>query len=388
MSSYKITSRSVSIPKSTRKYDLKTVTLGNYKIQRKSIGKGSFSKIYVGTCILTDEQVAVKIIKKKNVKNENNILREIKIMSMIQHANVLCLLDVLVSDNKYYLVMEYCNMGDLKKYMKDKDLTESQLKYYMKQIRDGMWELHNNNIIHRDLKPQNILVTQDDRLKISDFGFAKSYSPDLDLQQTMCGSPLYMAPEILKQQRYTDSADLWSIGVIMYELFFNIVPINGNNIVDLMKNIQIFVFNPPNTKQCNTKCLDLMNNLLQKDPVKRYTWDEFYYNNWFTNANVSDNLGDNLGDNLIFSDNLTDNLTESDNFSGNVCDNLDDGPDFCMFQMDEDENVLYRSDVSITHNYLENYQNKNNTNNIYDNTDSINNNTILIKGNVIYFTSI
>ena len=93
-----------------------------------------------------------------------------------------------------------------------------------------MWELHTNNIIHRDLKPQNILVTVDDTLKISDFGFAKSYNPDADLQQTMCGSPLYMAPEILEQKRYTDVVDLWSIGVIMYELYFNEVPVKGKNI--------------------------------------------------------------------------------------------------------------------------------------------------------------
>ena len=79
-------------------------------------------------------------------------------------------------------------------------MNETELKYYVKQIRDGMWELHTNNIIHRDLKPQNILVTADDTLKISDFGFAKSYNPDTDLQQTMCGSPLYMAPEILEQK--------------------------------------------------------------------------------------------------------------------------------------------------------------------------------------------
>ena len=69
-------------------------------------------------------------------------MREIKIMSMIKHQNVLCLLDVLVSNNKYYLIMDYCNMGDLKEYMKNRDLNETELKYYMQQIRDGMWELH------------------------------------------------------------------------------------------------------------------------------------------------------------------------------------------------------------------------------------------------------
>ena len=104
MTSYKQPSNSINIQSnSIHNYD-KTVTLGNYKIRKKSIGKGSFSKIYIGTSILTGEQIAVKIIKKANVKNENNILREIKIMSIIKHQNILCLLDVLVSNNKYYLI--------------------------------------------------------------------------------------------------------------------------------------------------------------------------------------------------------------------------------------------------------------------------------------------
>jgi serine/threonine-protein kinase ULK/ATG1 len=264
MTSYKPPTKSVSIPNasaSTRVCDYKTVTLGNYKIKRKAIGKGSFSKIYIGTSISTGDEIAVKIIKKRNVKNENNILREIKIMSMIKHENILCLLDVLVSNNKYYLIMEYCNMGDLKEYMRNRELNEPELLYYMEQIRNGIWELHKNNIIHRDLKPQNILVTHNDQLKISDFGFAKSYDPDVDLQQTMCGSPLYMAPEILEQKKYTDTADLWSIGVIMYELYYNEVPVKGKNIVDLIKNIRKFQYNSPNTKVCSTECTHLMKNL-------------------------------------------------------------------------------------------------------------------------------
>ena len=285
MTSYREPTKNISIPNTSsynRNYKSKTVTLGNYKIQKKSIGKGSFSKIYVGTSISTGEQIAVKIIKKNNVKNENTILREIKIMSMIKHHNVLCLLDVLVSNNKYYLIMEYCDIGDLKEYMKHRDLNEIDLKYYVKQIRDGMWELHTNNIIHRDLKPQNILVTTDDILKISDFGFAKSYNPDAELQQTMCGSPLYMAPEILEQKRYTDKVDLWSIGVIMYELYFNEVPVKGKNIVDLIKNVRRFKFKIPNTnKKCSSNCLDLMKMLLKTNPNDRCSWEDFYSHNWF-----------------------------------------------------------------------------------------------------------
>ena len=353
MTSYKEQTKSISIPNSSSHicdYKNKTVTLGNYKIQKKSIGKGSFSKIYVGTSSSTGERIAVKIIKKCNVKNENTILREIKIMSMIKHENVLCLLDVLVSNNKYYLIMEYCDMGDLKGYMQRRDLNEIKLKYYVKQIRDGMWELHTNNIIHRDLKPQNILVTTDDTLKISDFGFAKSYNPDTDLQQTMCGSPLYMAPEILEQKRYTDVVDLWSIGVIMYELYFNEVPVKGKNIVDLIKNVRRFKFQlPKSNKKCSSMCLELMKRLLEKNPNNRCSWEDFYNNVWFTT---------NSGKNLIFND-KNDDENDDENDDNNE-------PSFCMFEMDEAENVLYRSDIHITQNYLETQKNKSNKFNISD----------------------
>ena len=346
MTSYKQPSKSISIPNtSPNRYNNKTAVLGNYRIQKKSIGKGSFSKIYVGNSTSTGEQIAVKIIKKSNVKNENTILREIKIMSMIRHRNILCLLDVLVSNNKYYLIMEYCNMGDLKEYMRNRDLNEKELRYYMTQIRDGMWELHKNNIIHRDLKPQNILVNTEYCLKISDFGFAKSYNPDTDLQQTMCGSPLYMAPEILEQKKYTDIVDIWSIGVIMYELYFNETPVKGINIIDLIKNIRKFQFNPPRLKgqKCSSNCLKLMNHLLQINTKKRCSWIDFNNHTWFIqdiNIEAIDNVGaDNVG---------------ADNVGGDGVDNDNDNDNAeeCMFEMDEDENVLYRSNIQITDNYL------------------------------------
>ena len=374
MTSYKQPSNNINIPcNSICNYNKnKTVTLGNYKIRKKSIGKGSFSKIYIGNSILTGEQIAVKIIKKANVKNENTILREIKIMSTITHKHILCLLDVLVSNNKYYLIMEYCNLGDLKEYMKHRDLNEKELKYYMTQIRDGMWELHKNNIIHRDLKPQNILVTDNDCLKISDFGFAKSYNPDTDLQQTMCGSPLYMAPEILEQKKYTDMVDLWSIGVIMYELYFNKVPVNGANIIDLIKNIRRFKFNPPKNKtdSCSSNCIILMKHLLKINTNKRCSWDEFYNNKWFSQKNEDElhnkefNKEDKY-DNTVYNMSCDLNINvEDDDYENENDDDYenenDDDTDTCLFKMDEDENVLYRSNVTITNNYLKKNDSDNN----------------------------
>ena len=105
-------------------------------------------------------------------------------MKSLNHINVLGLLNVLVSDNKYYLILQYCPFGDLKEYTKRMILDEEKLKFFMKQIKNGLCELYKNNIIHRDLKPQNILVCNKEILKISDFGFAKAYSRELNMQQT------------------------------------------------------------------------------------------------------------------------------------------------------------------------------------------------------------
>lgn len=255
-------------------------TLGNYNVQRKYIGKGSFSKIYKGYNVNTKDTVAVKIIKKKNIIDEKLILREISVMKIMNHINILKLKDVLNSNNKYYLILEFCDNGNLKEYMTDKILNEEQLYYYMNQIKDGIGELYKHNIIHRDLKPQNILVSNNKILKISDFGFAKSYIKE-ELSNTMCGSPLYMAPEILKYESYSEKADLWSIGVIMYELIYKKTPVNGTNIMNLMENLKTFEYKFENTMKISKECVDLLSNLLQKNQKKRIMIQEFLENNWF-----------------------------------------------------------------------------------------------------------
>ena len=252
-------------------------SIGKYKIyNNKSIGKGSFSKIYRG---VDDNQndIAIKIIKKKKI-SDKIILREISLLKKVAHTNIVRLLDVYVSENKYYLILEYCELGDLKQFVKNKILTEKCIQCFMLQIKNGLEYLYNNKIIHRDLKPQNILVTRDEILKISDFGFAKFHTESMS--QTICGSPLYMAPEILTYKKYTDTADLWSVGVIMYELFFKKTPVTGNNIYNLVQNIDKYEFR---MEDSNISLLgkELLSCLLKKNPHKRITWTDFFKHTWF-----------------------------------------------------------------------------------------------------------
>ena len=138
----------------------KNIQLGKYKLIRKKIGKGSFSKIYKAVD-KNETEVAVKIIKKKNIKNEKLIQREISVLQSLHHQNVISLLEVFTTNNNYYLVFEYCENGDLKNYIYNENpmMNEIQILHIMKQIKNGLEYLYKQNIIHRDLKPQNILVT-------------------------------------------------------------------------------------------------------------------------------------------------------------------------------------------------------------------------------------
>lgn len=336
------------------KSQTKTTILGNYEIFRKSIGKGSFSKIYLGTCLKTNRQVAIKIIKKRNIKNENTVLREIQMMKMIHHKNIIKLIDVLSSNNKYYLILEYCSNGDLKHYTKNIDITEKKLHTFMIQIRDGLYELYINNIIHRDLKPHNILVTHDNMLKISDFGFAKSYKPDNNLKQTMCGSPIYMAPEILQGKSYNINADLWSFGVIMYELYYGKVPINGYDIGNLINNVRKFEYVPGN-KPISYDGEDLLRNLLKKDPSERISWNKFIKHPWFK-SKFENNIDESVNTTYI-------NDNNDNNESNMLLFQMDDIPEDeikvknnsniinAYNELDLDETVMFRSDVNINKTY-------------------------------------
>ena len=194
-----------------------TFIIGNYIVDRKRIGRGSFSKIYKGIHKDTKQVIAVKKIEIDNIKKLNsNIEREINVMKELSHPNIVKLYDVIYDydNNNIYLIIEYCSKGDFNKFLNKRPLKEKYAKKYIKQLTDGLKYLLQNNIMHRDLKPHNILLTEKNELKLSDFGFARYFEKNT-LVETLCGSPMYMAPEIMKYREYTNKSDLWSVGVIM-----------------------------------------------------------------------------------------------------------------------------------------------------------------------------
>lgn len=266
------------------------VKIKDYIYENKPIGIGSFAKVYKGFNHITKDVIA---IKKINLLKLNKILKdrlviEIELMQKYNNNNnILKLYDVLYSENKDYLymILEYCDCGDLYNFIKNNKLTENEIKYYMNQLKNGLQYLRENNIIHRDIKPKNILLTDNNKiLKICDFGFARSVVDDVSLMETLCGSPLYMAPEIINNKKYNIKSDLWSVGIILYEMIYNEHPLGEPvNIIDLMDKLKNKKIVYPST-DISYICIELLQKLLQIDIYKRIEWVDFFNNIWFENV--------------------------------------------------------------------------------------------------------
>ena len=177
--------------------------------------------------------MAVKVIEKKifaNKYNLKNIQSEIDIMKKVEHPNIVRLHDVYQTNNNMYIVTEFCEDGDLHSHLKKKKrLSEEQASPFLRDILAGFQYLLQMGIIHRDLKPANILL-HNGRCKISDFGFARDLENGSDtVLNSIVGTPLYMAPQILKHQSYSNKSDLWSVGLIYYELLHGCTPWIASN---------------------------------------------------------------------------------------------------------------------------------------------------------------
>ncbi len=259
----------------------RSAQVGRYIYSTKPIGKGSFSKVFKGFNTETDEIIAIKVIEKYHLKPElvKRLHDEITLLTQLEHNHIAELKEFLEDDDHFYLVLEYCAGGDLAHRIKKGRIPEEITRDYMQQLAKVLRYLKSRNIIHRDLKPQNILLSADQKtLKVTDFNFARELYEN-DLAQTLCGSPLYMAPEIIEKHEYTVKSDLWSVGMILYEMVYGNTPyFDACNIMDLMDKIK----NRPiqYSNRVSPECNQLLQGLLEKDPVKRVTWTDFFSHSW------------------------------------------------------------------------------------------------------------
>ena len=193
--------------------------LDNYKIE-ETIGEGTYGKVKLATHIKLNEKVAIKFINKKKLQkgDDERIKNEIKIITKLNHPNILKAFEVFDDETNYYIVMERPIRGDLFNYICSKGrLSMDEASFIFYQIVNGIQYLHKNKIVHRDMKPENIMLTKDMIVKIGDFGLSKYFKSNESRLKTNCGSPCYSAPEVLRGNRYKPQpVDLWGLGIILY----------------------------------------------------------------------------------------------------------------------------------------------------------------------------
>jgi len=205
-------------------------------------------------------------------------------MNKINHPNIMHLYDYFETDNNYYLVINYCNKGDLESYLRKKKikfLEENEALEVLRQIMNGFMELRKYKVMHRDLKLSNIFL-HNDKIVIGDFGLAKTGK---EMSGTKLGTHLMMAPELIEGIReYSSKTDLWSIGILFYQLLFGNVPFFGLSLNEVYCDIQAKSGENLEFPDCNPislKSQKLLRNLLQMDPDKRMDWKDFFYSEVF-----------------------------------------------------------------------------------------------------------
>jgi len=207
----------------------------------ETIGAGQYGKVYRAKNQKNGETVAIKVIPLEKFNNvpklEEFTTNEIKTLSRINNPNVVKFIEMLKTANNTYLVYEYCDGGTLEDVLQEKHhLSEAESLKYFKQLINAFQSIYKENILHRDLKPSNILF-HNNVVKIADFGFCKKMTGPTELTFTMVGSPIYMAPEILKGYPYNIKSDIWSLGVVLYEMLFGICPYEDKNLAGLISRI-------------------------------------------------------------------------------------------------------------------------------------------------------
>uniref|UniRef100_A0A669PC73 non-specific serine/threonine protein kinase n=1 Tax=Phasianus colchicus TaxID=9054 RepID=A0A669PC73_PHACC len=238
------------------------------------IGEGSFGRVYKGRRRCSAQVVALKFIPKvgRSEKELKNLQREIEIMRGLHHPNIIQMLDSFETDKEVVVVTDYAE-GELFQILEDDgSLPEDQVQTIAAQLVSALYYLHSHRILHRDMKPQNILLGKDGVIKLCDFGFARAMSIHTMVLTSIKGTPLYMSPELVEERPYDHTADLWSVGCILYELFMGTPPFYTSSIFQL---VSLIVKDPVKwPKAISPAFKSFLQGLLMKDPRQRLSWPE------------------------------------------------------------------------------------------------------------------
>ena len=207
-------------------------TIDEYLI-KETIGKGTFSTVKLGEHIKTKKKVAIKILNKAKIKANEDLIRikrEIKILQMMNHPNIIKTYKIIENDKNYFIIMEYCQGGELFNYIVDKEkLDEDEASMFFYQLINALEYIHSLGIAHRDLKPENLLLIDNKIIKIIDFGLSNYFNGEHNLE-TPCGSPSYASPEIIKGETYNGFCiDIWASGIIMFAMLCGYLPFDDDD---------------------------------------------------------------------------------------------------------------------------------------------------------------
>ncbi|XP_034009104.1 MAP/microtubule affinity-regulating kinase 3a isoform X2 [Trematomus bernacchii] len=245
--------------------------VGNYRLL-KTIGKGNFAKVKLARHILTGREVAIKIIDKTqlNPNSLQKLFREVRIMKILNHPNIVKLFEVIETERTLYLVMEYASGGEVFDYLVAHGrMKEKEARAKFRQIVSAVQYCHQKHIVHRDLKAENLLLDADMNIKIADFGFSNEFTMGNKLD-TFCGSPPYAAPELFQGKKYDGpEVDVWSLGVILYTLVSGSLPFDGQNLKELRERVLRGKYRIP--FYMSTDCENLLKRFLVLNPTKRGT---------------------------------------------------------------------------------------------------------------------
>ncbi|MEQ2174545.1 MAP/microtubule affinity-regulating kinase 3 [Goodea atripinnis] len=254
--------------------------VGNYRLL-KTIGKGNFAKVKLARHVPTGREVAIKIIDKTqlNPTSLQKLLREVRIMKILNHPNIVKLFEVIETEKTLYLVMEYASGGEVFDYLVAHGrMKEKEARAKFRQIVSAVQYCHQKHIVHRDLKAENLLLDADMNIKIADFGFSNEFTLGGKLD-TFCGSPPYAAPELFQGKKYDGpEVDVWSLGVILYTLVSGSLPFDGQNLKELRERVLRGKYRIP--FYMSTDCENLLKRFLVLNPGKRGTLEQIMKDRW------------------------------------------------------------------------------------------------------------
>ena len=363
--------------------------LSDYEI-KETIGKGTFSIVKLGINKITNEKVAIKILKKKKMQKNKDKLRlerEINILKRLHHINLIKIHKISEESDNYFIVMEYCENGELFNYIvAHEKLSEEETAYFFYQLINGLDYIHHKNIVHRDLKPENLLLSQGNILKIVDFGLSNYYYPEEQLLSTPCGSPCYASPEMVCGNKYNGfKIDVWSCGIIIFAMICGYLPFEDPNNEILFKKIMKCKVDYP--EYLSEEVLDILNKIIVIDPNKRINIEQirqhpFYLKgkNEFKKKHKdlieqvelienNDSEDNNIEDDIVFNhDNFYDSgLNIKKSKSSNLLKEFDNKNDVHLFQFKKqlqkfklDKNLIKKDNVnnSVKHKETINIKNK------------------------------